>query len=360
MPPKTIKSKLMNLFKSLGKRKSLPAVAFSLDWDGCIGTGKTIEDVLKNNEELIQQMAELAAKGTKVFIYIGSNRQNFSINIKNSAAHNSPSCFEGLKRITDEVNKRAAVLAAKQQTKPALATYVPATTLDIVKEVEPGVSLQEEEAKQRQFLSLPDTTSPPTLENLPKEFKEGYILVGSGKDRAIYYANRDKQQPPRSLRIYENNKKEGLINELSKLPSGEVQPLSFSTTTIIYSLTEHNPSIQSVTICDETKITQLYYQMHLFAAQHQGEKKVPFVFIDDRNDILDGLKKMFEKFPHRVPENIDLILEQHVPPEKSMQIRNEIDGLKEVNDLLVQMAEKDSPIPSDIIEKIMALHSTNS
>lgn len=113
----------LNPFAPTTPRK---VTAFSLDWDGCVGAGATIKELLQNNEDLIQRMTACAVRGEKVVIYIGSNRQSYEFDLQQSNAHGNFPCLEGLKAISLEVKRRARLIIDQPEV-----DYIPVLTTDI-------------------------------------------------------------------------------------------------------------------------------------------------------------------------------------------------------------------------------------
>ncbi len=66
------------------------------------------------------------------------------------------------------------------------------------------------------------------------------------------------------------------------------------------------------TALDHSKITTLHSQMHHFAMKYPGEEVV-FTFIDDREDVLEGLAEFYFAHPKLIPSNVTLKLEQSSP-----------------------------------------------
>jgi hypothetical protein len=71
-------------------------------------------------------------------------------------------------------------------------------------------------------------------------------------------------------------------------------------------------------IPDEKKISLIFAQMQKAASDNPSEPIV-FDFYDDRIDILDALKDYFTKFPHMLPQNITLRLNQYAGEEVALQ-----------------------------------------
>lgn len=63
-------------------------------------------------------------------------------------------------------------------------------------------------------------------------------------------------------------------------------------------------------IHDESKLTVVYAQMHKIASENPLEP-IEFNFYDDREDILDGLKTYFSRYPETIPPNITLKLHRY-------------------------------------------------
>jgi hypothetical protein len=59
---------------------------------------------------------------------------------------------------------------------------------------------------------------------------------------------------------------------------------------------------------DATKISLLYTQMHLAAAEHPEEDRIHFYFYDDRIEILQTLQDFFTHHHQLIPQNISLTL----------------------------------------------------
>lgn len=78
---------------------------FSLDYDGCIAE-PTLEDIKSENESLLQEMQEAILNGEKVYVCVGSNRQDIVKDRYNSYTHKVPSVYAALPALVDEVKSR--------------------------------------------------------------------------------------------------------------------------------------------------------------------------------------------------------------------------------------------------------------
>ena len=63
-------------------------------------------------------------------------------------------------------------------------------------------------------------------------------------------------------------------------------------------------------VFDQQKLTILYAQIHK-AANDNPKSEIVFDFYDDRDDILDALGDYFKKYPHMLPDNVELNLNHY-------------------------------------------------
>jgi len=88
-------------------------------------------------------------------------------------------------------------------------------------------------------------------------------------------------------------------------------------------------------IFDESKLTVLYAQMHKVAlaqSVHNPGAPIVYEFVDDRENILNGLNKFFSAYPEFIPKNLTLILNTYKGDATGVQpYGNPIQGTGEID-----------------------------